>query len=371
MRKCPLWPCTSLPGRFPHGKGLPARCLLGARTFAASMKTRSVLLLSALLLAGLCAAQPGGDLNRKDAQGRKQGPWAKNWAESTQVRYQGQFKDDKPVGRFTYYSTTGKVESTVDHYPGSDASHARHFHPNGKLMAEGRYVGEAKDSTWNFYDTEGRLRSTENWKAGQKHGVQTMFYEDGKVAERLNFSGGVQEGKAEQFFPDGKAKYTAQFVKGEPEGVMTWYFPNGRKEIEGNTVNGDRDGSWFYYNEDGTVQIQVLYSKGEYVKDKKENGTFNEYYDDEQVKSSVVYKKGLKEGTFTEYYDNGHWVDRPVKLGPEGAEKADVERALEGQTKKREGTYKNDVLEGEVKEYDESGKLLKTTMYVNGQATTP
>ncbi|MFT3885187.1 MAG: toxin-antitoxin system YwqK family antitoxin [Flavobacteriales bacterium] len=324
-----------------------------------------------LLLAASVLAQPPASINQKDAKGLKQGRWERTWADRQQLRYEGQFKDDKPVGRFTYYSVAGKVESVVDHYPGSTASHAHHFHPNGKVMADGRYVGEDKDSTWNYYDEAGRLRSTEHWKAGKKNGEQTQFYDDGKVAERLFFADGVQHGKAEQFLPDGKPKYTANFVKGEPEGTLTWYFPNGRKEIEGGTVNGDRDGSWYYYNEDGTVQIQVLYRKGEYVKDKKENGTFNEYYDDERPKGTVTYRKGLKEGPFTEYYNNGRWVTRPVKLGPEGMEKADTERVIEGQTKKREGTYKNDQLDGVVKEYDEKGRLVKSTTYTNGQATTP
>ena len=40
---------------------------------------------------------------------------------------------------------------------------------------------------------------------------------------------------------------------------------------------------------------------------------------------------------------------------------------LEAQTKKREGTYKNDLLEGEVKEWDEKGRSLRTTMYQAGK----
>ena len=43
-----------------------------------------------------------------------------------------------------------------------------------------------------------------------------------------------------------------------------------------------------------------------------------------------------------------------------------MERELKGQTKKREGTYKNDVMEGPVKEYDEKGNLVSTLVYVNG-----
>ena len=113
------------------------------------MNCRPSLLILALGLAASAFAQPPASVNRKHAQGRKQGPWEKPWADSQQLRYQGQFKDDKPVGTFTYFSTAGKVESTVAHYATGDASRARHFHPDGKLMAEGRYVGEQKDSIWN------------------------------------------------------------------------------------------------------------------------------------------------------------------------------------------------------------------------------
>ena len=42
------------------------------------------------------------DLNKTDANGKKQGDW-KKYYENGFVRYQGQFKDDKPVGTFNYY----------------------------------------------------------------------------------------------------------------------------------------------------------------------------------------------------------------------------------------------------------------------------
>lgn len=331
------------------------------------METRFPLLFAASVLAGATLAQP---VNRTDAQGRKQGHWEKSWADRQQLRYQGEFKDDKPVGRFTYYSTSGKVESYVDHYPTGNAAHGRHFHPNGRLMAEGRYAGQAKDSIWTYYDEQGALRSTESWKLGVKHGEQMAYYPDGQVAERALFANGVQSGKTEQFFPDGTLKYTATYVNGVPEGTLLWYQPNGRKDIEGHMVNGERDGAWTYYNEDGSVQVQVLYAQGVFIRDKKENGVFKEYYDDEQLKSETTYKNGRKEGRFTEYHDNGTWVTKPIQLGPEGSEKSEVERELQGQTKKREGTYKNDVLEGEVKEYDEKGRLISTVTYTNGRPAT-
>ncbi len=322
-----------------------------------------------LLLASTLAAQPAA-WNQKDTKGRKQGPWQRTWAESAQLRYTGQFKDDKPVGNFIYYSTTGQVESRISHYPGSNASHAVHYHPSGKLMAEGRYIGKDKDSTWNYYDDAGKLRNTEHWKAGKMDGMMTSYFADGKVAERRNFKDGKASGLAEQFYEDGTQRYRANYVNGEPEDTETFYFANGKKEIEGRYVNGDRDGKWLYYNNDGSVQMQVLYAQGKFVKQQYDNGTFKEYWDDQQLKSEYTYKNSKRNGPFTEWYDNGKWADVPVSLGPDGMAKKDVERELKGQTKKREGNYKDDLLDGPVKEYDETGKLVSTVVYAKGVPAT-
>ncbi len=319
-----------------------------------------------LLAANLPAQPSGGQLNQTDAKGHKQGPWQRTWAESSQLRYTGQFKDDKPVGNFTYFSTDGKVESRIDHYTNSTASHGRHYHSNGKLMAEGRYIGEVKDSTWNYYDEEGLLRSTEHWKAGKMDGNMSSFFKNGKVAESRNFKDGKAAGEAVQYHPDGKLRYKGIYVNGEPDGNEVFFFPSGQKEIEGHYVNGNKDGQWVYYNADGSLHMQMLYAQGNFVKQKYENGTFKEYWDDEKPKSEYLYKNGKREGPFTEWYDNGTWVDTPMTLGPQGQGKADKERELKGQSKKREGTYKNDILEGAVKEYDETGKLLSTAPYTNG-----
>lgn len=332
--------------------------------------TRSLLALITLVVAASAIAQPAATLNQKDARGRKQGPWERTWAESSQLRYKGQFKDDKPTGTFTFYSTGGKVESTVTHYAGSDASHAKHFHPDGKLMAEGRYVGEQKDSTWNYYDPEGRLRSTEHWKAGRMHGEQVAFFENGNPAERTSYTDGKRNGQHIVYFDDGKTRSTTTFVNDVADGPFIAYNADGKKDQEGNYAKGVQEGSWLEYNTDGSILIEMLYAKGRLVKDRKENGTFKEYYPDEQPKSETTYRNGKREGRFVEYFDNGVWEDVPEQLGPDGHAVSEKQRVLKGQQIKREGSYKNDLLEGEVKEYNESGRLMSSTRYAGGAAQT-
>lgn len=303
--------------------------------------------------------------NLIDAQGRKQGPWSKAWPNG-QIRYTGQFKDDRAVGEFRHFSNQGKLESLQVYAPDGRSSRAVHYYPSGQVLAKGNYVGQDKDSTWTYFSTDGSIRKTEEYSVGELNGSVVSYYGNGMEAELDTWRKGVQHGPSKSWFDSGKLKSEANYVDGHPEGRMVFYFPSGAKEIEGMLVNGDRDGEWVYFNDDGSIQLRVLYAKGAVVKERKENGLFTEYYDDEQVKSEVRYKRGRREGKFTEWHDNGRWVMKPVKSDPMTGAPADMERLLEGQTKAREGTYVNDLLEGEVKEFDEQGKLVRTTRFVEG-----
>ncbi len=326
------------------------------------MRIRLALLLLPALLAGSLAAQTP---NATDAQGRKQGPWSKAWPNG-QVRYTGQFKDDRPVGEFRHFNQQGKLESIQTYAADGRASKAVHYHATGQVMARGNYAGQEKDSTWNYYSVDGSIRKVEHYSQGKMVGEAVSYYANGKEAERATWKQGVQHGPAKSWFDTGTVKSEANYVNGEPEGRMVFYYPNGVKEIEGQLVNGDRDGEWTYFNEDGSMQVRVLYAKGEMVKERKENGTFKEYYDDEQVKSEVTFKRGKREGKFIEWHDDGQWVLKPVPADEVTGAPGDMERVLQGQTKAREGTYANDLIEGEVREYDEKGRLIKTTRYLAG-----
>lgn len=329
---------------------------------------RSTLFIATVLLVISAVAQPPGlDRNAMDGNGKKQGLWTKTWPSTGKVRYQGQFKDDKPFGKFRYYNEDGELTSTMEFKVGSDATWSVHFHPEGTIMAKGMYLGQIKDSTWHYFDSHGQLRKTETYVEGKPHGLVTSYFRDGSVAERIRFDNGVQVEEWKQYYANGNTRAEGVFVKGEPEGIMTWYYESGKPEIKGKYSGGLKNGAWIYYNDDGSVQLQMLYEQGEFIKSSKENGLFKDYYDDDQVKNEVTWKNGQKNGPFTEYYNNGVWVETKSKpdlaLGIKGGE---PERVLEGQTVRLTGNYKNDKLHGKVKSFNEKGKMINEVEYIEG-----
>lgn len=328
------------------------------------MELRTSVLLIALCSSFLLHAQAE---NRTDAQGRKQGEWARTWESTGKLRYTGRFKDDRPVGEFKHYDERGVLTTVQVYATDGKVSRAKHYHPDGTLMATGKYVGQEKDSVWNYYSTDGRLRRVEGMKQGVLHGEQLVYYANGQLAEHTTYRSGVRNGEHQSWFDNGNPRMSTVYRDDQPDGTITFHHPNGRKEIEGKYVDGLREGTWYYFNADGSLQLTVVYKKGEQFLERKENGTFTEYWDDDRVKSQITYKKGKREGPFVEYHNNGQWAMRKVPGDPIKGVPAFEERVLQGQTKAREGTYVNDLLEGDVREYDEKGRTIRTTTYAAGE----
>ena len=339
------------------------------RNFAAAMIMRLLLLLIILGQAGAAWCQPVSDhaaIGITDAQGRKQGAWVRHWPRTAQVKYKGAFKNDRPVGEFVHYDEEGRITSTLWYADDGRSSRAEHFHPNGKRMAMGRYVDQKKDSVWNYYDEHGRLRRTEGYSEGELHGARISYFEDGSRASEEHFRHGRSHGPQKAWYMGGNPRSEALHQEGVADGRSTFWYPNGTKEIEGDLRDGMRDGTWYYYNPDGSMRMQVVYKGGEWMKEKRENGTFTSYHDEDRVKSEVTYVKGSRQGPFVEYHDNGSWVMEVVPADEVKGIPAFEQQVLKGQTIKREGRYKDDKLDGEVKEYDEQGRLIKKEQYVAG-----
>ena len=131
----------------------------------------------------LCTAL-SAQLNKTDAQGKKQGPWQKNYPGTSVPQYKGSFLNDKPVGKFTYYFESGQKKAEMQHgLPGGVTSVLLYFE-NGEVLSDGFYKGEKKDSLWYNYAPSGELISAENYKLDQLHGKCVYYYKEGQYLEQ-------------------------------------------------------------------------------------------------------------------------------------------------------------------------------------------
>ena len=205
------------------------------------------------------------DLNKTDANGLKQGKWEKKF-ENGQIRYTGQFIDDKPVGAFFYYYENGGKSSEVTYENESDVSHARFFHKNATIMAEGDYYKRQKHGEWKYYDNQTALSLIEHYENGVLQGNRVIYFLNGQVSAIEPYENGVKNGAFKEYFPNGMVKLEGTYLDGNFDGDYVQYFDDGTVYIEGQYKAAVKDGQWYYYDGEGGIAVQELWKTGELQK---------------------------------------------------------------------------------------------------------
>ena len=108
------------------------------------------LLFFLLIFSFFCSAQ---NINQIDSKGKKQGLWKKTY-DNGNIRYKGNFIDDKADGIFYYYYKSGELQLEKEFFHSGSAAATYVYYKNGNLKASGLYVNEQKDSTWNYYNRD-------------------------------------------------------------------------------------------------------------------------------------------------------------------------------------------------------------------------
>ncbi len=229
------------------------------------MKTvfRHILLAFLALSTVAIYAQDDKDkFNQKDAQGRKQGKWRK-FHRNGNLRYIGQFKDDKPVGKFMYYYEDGRPFTIIEHRA-KGVSYATSFHANEKPMAFGKYVNQKRDSIWTFYNYKHGIKiATESYIVGKKYGIHKVFYPaTGKLAETKTYENDVATGIWTTYYENGNKKRECTLNNGILEGKAYYYYTNGKKQIDGRYKKDVKHGLWTFFKQSGGVEKQVKYVNG-------------------------------------------------------------------------------------------------------------
>ncbi|MCC6371922.1 MAG: toxin-antitoxin system YwqK family antitoxin [Bacteroidia bacterium] len=213
-----------------------------------------------------------------DASGKKQGYWKKKDDVTKHLVYEGEFKDDVPVGKFKYYYPNDSVRAIMHFKNGGKSAYAKLFHLNGKRMAEGRYVNkEIKDSVWTYYDETGVLISKEKFAMGKKEGASYVYFPDGNISEERHYKADLQDGVFKQYFDAKKLRAQGNYLKGQLHGHVVYYFPNGIEVAAGNYVNGFKTGPWLYKGKDGKITEKEYYVNGKPADKKTTDEFFAKY----------------------------------------------------------------------------------------------
>ncbi|WP_321287984.1 hypothetical protein [uncultured Sunxiuqinia sp.] len=218
------------------------------------------IILMLLVLVFLKTGYAQDTINETDKKGQKQGFWVKQLPNGTKI-YEGNFKNDKPVGEFKRYHTSGFLKAQLFYPEKSDTVKAELYDLKGKLMAEGQYIGQLKTGHWKFFQKD-QLVSEEEYLNNLKHGISKTYYPTGELFEQTSFKYDLKDGIYRAYFKNGKPYMECMMKNAKREGTCKVYYQNGALELDAFYTMGLRDKEWNYYHPNGDFSHSLIYDMG-------------------------------------------------------------------------------------------------------------
>lgn len=140
-----------------------------------------------------------------------------------------------------------------------------------------------------------------------KEGLYQRLSPEGALLEEAHYKGDSLEGERKYFFANGNSESVENYRNNKLDGKFRAFYESGQLKIEQDFANGAMTGMSIRYYPNGQVEEKVT------MKDNVENGPFSEYYENGKLKTEGVYAPnnegdGLEEGELKEYDDNGQLI---------------------------------------------------------------
>jgi len=171
------------------------------------------------------------------------------------------------------------------------------YHVNGNIKSLGLRKNFLLDSIWNFYDEEGNIKESISYLNGKKSGYHYIYQ---KIMGEDSM---VNTIKSKELFLDNKK-----------EDVGYYYDEQGNIERVVRYKDGKKHGLTREFNNDSIIQVIYTYHNDfmidrEFINQTdsrgRKQGVWREYYDNDNVKKESNYKDGLLNGYYREYDDRG------------------------------------------------------------------
>lgn len=219
-----------------------------------------IIMLLVLLLIHFTVLTAQQTINQTDSNHLKQGKWIGKYPDGI-LRYEGYFKNDKPIGEWKRFHQNGELKAKLVYSPNSNKIIAELYDTEGILVSRGNYFGTEKDSIWTYYDNN-VIVARENYLKGLKNGFSYSYLPDGSVISKSNWLNGKLNGELREYYSSGNKKSEISYLDGKRHGDIRIYFESGKVQIEGKFDQDKYTDDWSFYNEDGTLKFKLKYKDG-------------------------------------------------------------------------------------------------------------
>jgi len=205
-------------------------------------------------------------------------------------------------------------------------------YPNGNISSEGYIRNGKPDGYWKSYYVTGVLKSEGRRTSFLLDSLWVFYDQAGDTIEKISYLLGKRNGYSLKYKKDpvyGNYLFSSELYAGDrKEGLAKIYFPDGKIKQTIPYSDSKKDGLSREYNHDGKIIALLEYNNDFLISRERIN------YTD---------ASGMKQGEWLDFYPDG--------------------------SRHIERNYRDDVLHGYYKEYDEKGRLLVTLLYESGKVT--
>lgn len=168
-----------------------------------------------------------------------------------------------------------------------------------------------KDNPLETLETPNERGQLERWQRNKKtlakEGLYQRFSHEGQLLEEAQFLADSLHGERKYFYPSGKVESIERYQKGRIHGKFQAFYESGQLKIEQDFVHGALTGLSLRYYPNGKMQEKVN------LIDNVENGPFSEYYENGNLKTEGTYAPngegdGLEQGELREYDESGQLI---------------------------------------------------------------
>jgi hypothetical protein len=126
----------------------------------------------------------------------KHGP-EREWYDDGQLRWEREFRDGEPFGRWVSWHANGAKASEAT-FGSNELTEMTWWHDNGQVSTRGKARDAARQGSWNSWYASGAKRWEGEYRDNLREGVWTFWNADGSLAERGAFRADERVGRWER-----------------------------------------------------------------------------------------------------------------------------------------------------------------------------
>ena len=218
----------------------------------------------------------------------------------------GAVKNNKLEGTWLRFYENGNIQIKENYKDGEKNGLQEWYDENGQLDEKGNFKdgNYQKEGIWEFYHENGQLKETGNYQDNKQDGLWEFYRENGNIWERVTYRNDLMHGTHETFYDSGEINWKRNYKDGELDGRWESFFKDGKTNILSNWKNGiELNQTRFKYYESGQLETKINY------KDEKQYGLAEMYYENGNLQRRGNYKDGKQDGLWKRFDREGNLIE--------------------------------------------------------------